>query len=164
MIGLLERGRPRLGVVHVPKAGPHLRRRGGAGRVGGARRAGRRAARRAQAAALLVARADLRAARHRLDRAPRRAPRGRARRARAPRTLSVGSVGYKVGKIAADEADLYVATTPSIHLWDTVGPEAILMAAGRSMFDLDGRPLDYSGPSSTIPAACSPPTVPVVTR
>jgi len=61
-------------------------------------------------------------------------------------TLQVGSVGYKVGKIAADEADLYVATTSAISLWDTAAPEAILHAAGGRFLDLDGSPLNYRGP------------------
>ncbi len=61
-------------------------------------------------------------------------------------TFSVGSVGYKVGKICADEADLYLATTNHISLWDTCGPEAILVAAGGACIDLDGQPLDYGGP------------------
>ena len=55
-------------------------------------------------------------------------------------------MGFKVGKIAADEADLYVATTSAISLWDTAAPEAVLHAAGGRFLDLDGRPLHYGGP------------------
>jgi len=146
MIGLLERGRPVLGVVHVPKAGRTF-----VGAVGlgaweerGARageppteRRPLRCSTRAQTSELRV----IASIAHRDERLEA------ALAALAPKErLSVGSVGYKVGKITADEADLYVATTSSIHLWDTVGPEAILVAAGGAMLDLDGRPLDYSGP------------------
>lgn len=65
---------------------------------------------------------------------------------RPAQTLSAGSVGYKAGKIAAGEADLYVAPSPAIRLWDTCAPEAILRAAGGSFLGMDGRPLDYAGP------------------
>ena len=61
--------------------------------------------------------------------------------------LSVGSVGYKVGKIVADEADMYIAPTSYISLWDTCGPQAILHAAGGRFLNVDGAPLDYSGPA-----------------
>ena len=146
MIGLLERGRPRLGVVHVPKAartflgrvgqGAWEERGAQPGAAPGERRP-LRCSTRAQTSELRV----IASIAHRDERLEA------ALAALAPKeTLSVGSVGYKVGKIAADEADLYVAITPSIHLWDTAGPEAILAAAGGAMVDLDGRPLDYGGP------------------
>lgn len=60
--------------------------------------------------------------------------------------FSVGSVGLKVGKICADEADLYLAPTNHISLWDTAGPQAILHAAGGTFLDVDGNPLSYAGP------------------
>jgi 3'(2'), 5'-bisphosphate nucleotidase len=146
MIGLLVRGRPQLGVVHVPKAartflgqvgeGAWEERGAQAGAASGERRP-LRCSTRAQTSELRV----IASIAHRDERLEA------ALAALAPQeTLSVGSVGYKVGKIAADEADLYVAITPSIHLWDTAGPEAILLAAGGSMLDLDGAPLDYGGP------------------
>jgi 3'(2'), 5'-bisphosphate nucleotidase len=151
MIGLLERGRPRLGVVHVPKAGRTFvgavglgawEERGARPGEPPAERRPLRCSSRAQTSELRV----IASIAHRDQRLEA------ALAALAPKErLSVGSVGYKVGKIAADEADLYVATTPSIHLWDTVGPEAILVAAGGAMFDLDGRPLDYSGPALNHP-------------
>ena len=64
-------------------------------------------------------------------------------------TLQVGSVGYKVGKIVSDEADLYVATTNRISLWDTCAPEAILHSAGGLFLNVDGDPLNYAGPGLT---------------
>jgi 3'(2'), 5'-bisphosphate nucleotidase len=146
MIGLLVRGRPQLGVVHVPKAGRTFlgvvgegafEERGARAGAPGAERRPLRCSARARTDELRVI-ASI---------AHRDARLEAALAALAPKeTLSVGSVGYKVGKIAADEADLYIAVTPSIHLWDTVAPGAILAAAGGAMLDLDGRPLDYAGP------------------
>ena len=139
MIGLLVRGRPALGVVHVPKAGRTFL--GAVGRGAWEERGGERRPLRCSSRA---ATSELRVI---ASIAHRDARLEAALAALAPeQTLSVGSVGYKVGKITADEADLYVAITPSIHLWDTVAPEAILVAAGGAMVDLDGRPLDYGGP------------------
>jgi 3'(2'), 5'-bisphosphate nucleotidase len=153
MIGLLVRGRPRLGVVHVPKAGRTFL--GVVGEGAYEERGARPSAAGAAAGAPPVERRPLRCSsraatpelRVIASIAHRDVRLEAALAALAPKeTLSVGSVGYKVGKIAADEADLYIAVTPSIHLWDTVAPGAILAAAGGAMLDLDGRPLDYSGP------------------
>lgn len=145
MIGLLVRGEPVLGAVHVPVAGRTFLGLVGGGAVEerGARAGGcdeRRALRcssRARAPELRVI-ASI---------AHRDARLEATLAALTPaETLSVGSVGYKVGKICADEADLYVATTSSISLWDTCAPQAILHAAGGRFLDLDGRPLSYAGP------------------
>jgi 3'(2'), 5'-bisphosphate nucleotidase len=54
-----------------------------------------------------------------------------------------GSVGLKVGLIAGQEADLYVHTSGHTCLWDSCGPEAILVAAGGRFTDLFGAPIDY---------------------
>ena len=54
-----------------------------------------------------------------------------------------GSVGIKVGLIAEQEADLYVHLTGHTCLWDSCGPEAILVAAGGRLTDLFGAPIDY---------------------
>jgi len=163
MIGLLVHGRPALGVVHVPRAdrtflglvgqGAWEERGARAGAAAAGSPAGPAAGPVAGATRLVrrPLRCSARAATSELrviaSIAHRDARLEAALEALAPEaTLSVGSVGYKVGKIAADEADLYLAVTPSIHLWDTAGPEAVLVAAGGAMLDLDGRPLDYDGP------------------
>ncbi|HTE04714.1 MAG TPA: inositol monophosphatase family protein, partial [Planctomycetota bacterium] len=105
MIGLRVDGRPKLGVVHVPKAGRTFLGVVGEGaeefRTGGDRHAVA-VSRRERSSELRVI-ASI---------AHRDAHLERAIAALAPKeTLQVGSVGYKVGKIVADEADLYVATT-----------------------------------------------------
>jgi 3'(2'), 5'-bisphosphate nucleotidase len=150
MIGLLVRGRPVLGAVNVPKAGRMFLGAVGAGAFEerGARLDGceeRRplaVSKRARGSELRV----IASIAHRDERLEA------ALAALAPaETLSVGSVGYKVGKIAADEADLYIATTSAISLWDTCAPEAILDAAGGRFLDLDGQPLSYAGPGLNHP-------------
>jgi len=142
MIGLCLRGEPVLGVVNVPKAGRLFL--GLQGHGAEEEREGRRhvlaTSRRSQASELRV----IASIAHRDEVLER------AVAALSPKeTLSVGSVGYKVGKIAADEADLYLAPTAHISLWDTCAPQAILHAAGGRFLDMDGRPLHYGGPGLT---------------
>ena len=55
--------------------------------------------------------------------------------------MRVGSVGLKVALVSQGERDLYLYPGEQTKLWDTCGPEAILMAAGGRMSDMDGRPL-----------------------
>ena len=58
--------------------------------------------------------------------------------------INIGSVGLKIGLVAEDARDLYVYTGGRTKLWDTCGPEAILVAAGGRITDLDGQPLGYT--------------------
>lgn len=139
MIGLRVDGRPKLGVVYVPKAQRNFLGVVGHGAVeetGGVERP-----------LAVSSRARTTELRVIASIAHRDKFLSAALDALAPaETLSVGSVGYKVGKIVADEADLYVAPTSYISLWDTCAPEAILHAAGGRFLDLDGKPLHYGGP------------------
>jgi 3'(2'), 5'-bisphosphate nucleotidase len=57
--------------------------------------------------------------------------------------MSVGSVGMKVALVCQGERDLYLYPGEQTKLWDTCGPEAILVAAGGRMSDVDGQPLVY---------------------
>jgi 3'(2'), 5'-bisphosphate nucleotidase len=54
-----------------------------------------------------------------------------------------GSVGLKVGKIAEQQADLYVHMSDRASAWDACGPEAVLVAAGGRFTDLAGQPIRY---------------------
>ena len=139
MIGLLVAGQPALGAVHVPRAGRTFLGVPGRGAVeerDGALHALRTSSRRTAPELRLIASIAHRDARLEA-----------ALAALSPQeAFSVGSVGLKVGKIAADEADLYVATTAAISLWDTAAPHAILAAAGGRFLDLDGNELAYGGP------------------
>jgi 3'(2'), 5'-bisphosphate nucleotidase len=57
--------------------------------------------------------------------------------------LAIGSVGLKLGLIAAGERDLYVNPWPKCKAWDTCAPEAILVAAGGVLTDTKGDPIRY---------------------
>jgi 3'(2'), 5'-bisphosphate nucleotidase len=58
--------------------------------------------------------------------------------------MNVGSVGLKIGLVAESARDLYVYTGGRTKVWDTCGPEAILVGAGGRMSDMDGQPLRYA--------------------
>ena len=60
--------------------------------------------------------------------------------------INIGSVGLKIGLVAEANRDLYVYTGGRTKIWDTCGPEAILVAAGGRVTDVDGRPLNYADP------------------
>jgi 3'(2'), 5'-bisphosphate nucleotidase len=60
--------------------------------------------------------------------------------------MNVGSVGLKIGLVSSAERDLYVYTGSRTKIWDTCGPEAVLVAAGGRMTDVDGKPLVYDSP------------------
>lgn len=57
----------------------------------------------------------------------------------------IGSVGMKVAALLEQRADVYIHPSSYTKLWDTAAPEAVLHAAGGTMTDCHGRPLDYSG-------------------
>lgn len=60
--------------------------------------------------------------------------------------INVGSVGLKIGLVSEARRDLYVYVGNRTKLWDTCGPEAILVGAGGRMTDIDGTPLTYDQP------------------
>jgi 3'(2'), 5'-bisphosphate nucleotidase len=64
-------------------------------------------------------------------------------RLRIGKTLPLGSVGLKVGAICEGLAHLYIHAGNRTHLWDTCGPEAILLEAGGRMTDIFSLPLQY---------------------
>ena len=58
--------------------------------------------------------------------------------------VNVGSIGVKVGMVADARRDLYVYPGSRTKIWDTCGPEAVLLAAGGRMTDVRGQPLSYT--------------------
>jgi 3'(2'), 5'-bisphosphate nucleotidase len=60
--------------------------------------------------------------------------------------INVGSVGLKIGLVTEAVRDLYLYTGGRTKIWDTCGPEAILVAAGGKMTDVDGNLLVYDAP------------------
>lgn len=140
MIGLAVNGKPTLGVVHVPKAERTFLGLVGTGawEEAGGERTPLQPSARAETSQLRV----IASIAHRDP-----ALEATLEALEPAETMSVGSVGLKVGKICADEADLYTAPTAHISLWDTAAPEAILHAAGGRFLNVDGDPLVYTGPS-----------------
>jgi 3'(2'), 5'-bisphosphate nucleotidase len=58
--------------------------------------------------------------------------------------LNIGSVGIKLCVIAEGSRDLYVNPASKTKAWDTCAPEAILAPAGGRLTDLFGTPIDYT--------------------
>jgi len=61
-----------------------------------------------------------------------------------PHEDPLGSVGLKVARVAAAEADVYLSMSTSTREWDACAPEALLRAAGGRMTDVTGDPLRYN--------------------
>lgn len=57
--------------------------------------------------------------------------------------LRSGSVGLKCGLIARGDCEVYLHPSSKVNLWDSCGPAAVLIAAGGVMTDIKGEPLDY---------------------
>jgi 3'(2'), 5'-bisphosphate nucleotidase len=58
---------------------------------------------------------------------------------------AVGSVGVKLALIAMGVRDLYVNPWPKTKAWDTCAPEAILVRAGGRLTDVFGGAVRYAG-------------------
>lgn len=135
MIGLIEGGRPVLGVVHQPAvdrtfyATPH-----GAWLTEG------------DATTPLAVSAVARAGDARLvaSKSHRSADIDRVKeRLGIAEEQNVGSVGVKLCLIAAGVRDLYVNPQAKTKAWDTCAPEAILARAGGRLTDVLGGPIVY---------------------
>ena len=55
----------------------------------------------------------------------------------------VGGCGYKVSRVLLGEAQIYLHARGGTTWWDTVGPAAVIFAAGGYGGDIHGGPLDY---------------------
>lgn len=62
-----------------------------------------------------------------------------------------GSVGIKIGLLVRQEADLYIHPGRGTKLWDTCGPEAILLAGGGKMTDPEGALIRYDVADPSLP-------------
>ena len=139
MIGLARAGRPVLGVVHQPAAGPTGRTffatpDGGAHVAIGDAVQPLGVSEVASAGEIrLVASASHRSAD--LDRVKQTLG--------IDNELNIGSIGVKLCLIAMGVRDLYVNPATKTKVWDTCGPEAILKRAGGRLSDLFGEPVDY---------------------
>lgn len=60
--------------------------------------------------------------------------------------IAAGSVGLKVAKVIADEADVFVHLSGKLKFWDTAGPAAIALGAGLEVGTFDADQLDFPLP------------------
>ena len=137
-IGLIEDGRPLLGVVALPATGEVV-----SGMVGaGAWRETPDGTRRPIHARRIPPEGPVVMASRHYARDARIEAFARAQRAQ--RIVNIGSA-EKFCRLAEGTADLYPRFGPTME-WDTAAPEAVLLAAGGSMADWDGAPLRYGKP------------------
>jgi 3'(2'), 5'-bisphosphate nucleotidase len=141
MVGLLENGRPVLGVVHVPATGTqYFATKGGGAYMekGGVVTELRVSDRHTP---------NLRAvhsARH-----PAPYTEGIAAALEVTETIRVGGIGVKASIIAEGAGD-YFLTLGRLGEWDTCAPEIIVTEAGGCVTDRDGDPIGYDMNDSRI--------------
>jgi len=146
LIALVEEGRPVAGAIFHPVSGTLIRARRGGGAwaedAGGARRLRVSDRRNLADFRLLVSRSHRSA---KID----------ALRARLglTRETPCGSVGLKMFRLAAGEADLYVHLGGGTKEWDLAAPEILLREAGGALTDADGAPIPYNRPDVRTPTA-----------
>jgi 3'(2'), 5'-bisphosphate nucleotidase len=68
-----------------------------------------------------------------------------AQRLGITREVVSGSVGIKLGMVAAAKVDLYLHPSIGTKLWDACAPEALVRGAGGILTDCRGRPIPYDG-------------------
>jgi 3'(2'), 5'-bisphosphate nucleotidase len=136
MIGLCIDGRPTVGVVSQPATSKTY-----AGVVGQGAWLETKQGRSAMVTSSLASPPGIRLVASKSHRTPRVDAIKRA--LQITDEFNMGSVGLKIGLVAENSRDLYVYTGGRTKIWDTCGPEAILVAAGGRITDLDGQPLGY---------------------
>lgn len=138
MIGLVENGRPVLGVVaHPRKKRIYFAARGQGAYVKtpeGTQRLQTNAIESPQDAVLATSRTH---------KDPKQ--KGFVRHLGISKFQPHGSVGLKMALIAEGRSDLYFNFSRKCSLWDLAAGEAILEEAGGTVRDLKGKPIDYSG-------------------
>lgn len=143
MIGLVEAGRPILGVVYLPDGDVLY----SAAHGGGAwvEREGRRD--RLKAGEVDPANVRMVGSRSHPDPLVTRIQ----ERLDITAVEPCGSVGVKCSRIAEGRGDLYVHPVPYLKEWDTCAPEVLLREAGGHVSDCLGEPLRYNKPDPRQP-------------
>jgi 3'-phosphoadenosine 5'-phosphosulfate (PAPS) 3'-phosphatase len=155
MIGLLEQGRPKLGVVYLPFRNEWYFGESGKGsfhvEAGISKRLHVPEATAIEESRLVgrnVLTGDVRP----IDTA--------IAQLHFKQTIPEASIGAKIGLIAAREAEAFINTNLRAGKWDTLAAHVILAEAGGVMCDIDGKALDYtkqtSGWDRFFMAACTP--------
>lgn len=154
MIGLLESGQPKTGLVYLPFRNEFYYGEAGKGsfRVKGGQSFRLKVASTTEISdARLVGRNIVAGDVRPIDEA--------IAQLRFPSTIAEGCIGAKIGLIAAGEADAFIHTNLKAGKWDTLAAQVILAEAGGVICDIDGKPLDYSKTDSGwdryFMAACS---------
>ncbi len=143
-IGLVQHGRPVLGVVALPATGEVF-----AGLVGdGAWKQDATGPRRPIHARRIPPEGPVVMASRHYQKDARIADFAESHR--ALRIVNIGSA-EKFCRVAEGAADLYPRFGPTME-WDTAAPEAVLLAAGGGMAEWDGTPLRYGKPGWENPA------------
>ena len=155
MIGLLEAGQPKLGVVYLPFRSEWLY-----GEVGsGSFRVKDGQTSRLKAPATISINESRLVGRNVLTGDIRPIDEAIAKLGFAS-IIPEGCIGAKIGLIAEGKADAFIHTNLKAGKWDTLAAEVILREAGGVMCDVDGNPLDYTKPDSGwdryFMAACNP--------
>ncbi len=60
------------------------------------------------------------------------------------RWVKVGSLGLKVMAVIQGEADAYIHVSQQLKFWDAAAPVGLVQAAGLTVCNLEGRPLDFT--------------------
>ena len=144
MIGLLDKGKPTLGVVYLP-----FRNEWYYGEAGkGALRAKDDVTQQLQvrhttdiSEAVLVGRNILQEDVRPLDNA--------VAQLGFKKSLPEACLGAEIGLIASGVAAAFIQTSTKAGKWDTLAAQAILTEAGGVMCDIDGNALDYTKPGSS---------------
>jgi 3'(2'), 5'-bisphosphate nucleotidase len=71
-------------------------------------------------------------------------------RAHLPPPERRGAAGFKIALVALGRADLYIHAGRPVRSWDVCAAEAVLVAAGGRLTDLDGAPLDHARADLTL--------------
>ena len=138
MVGLAVEGRAEAGVVVLPATGQLL-----AGRVG--QRAFHQDASGERQLATVSSCAHFAEATMMVSRSHRpELVDPLCRRLGVQKQVPCGSVGVKVARLALGQADIYAHAGPGLKKWDTCAPEAVLVAAGGRLSDLEGSSIDYA--------------------
>lgn len=143
MIGLLEKGRPIMGVVYLPFRNEWFYGQAGKGafRIKDGRTKQLCVRQTTDISeSVLVGRNVLRGDVRPLDSA--------VDQLGFKNTIPEGCLGAEIGMIAAGEADAFIQTSTKAGKWDTLAAQTILTEAGGVMCDIDGNPLDYTKPDS----------------
>lgn len=143
MIGLLEHGRPTLGVVYAPVLEELYYATQGEGAWVHNTRTGETTEFKIQNEAPQVPRL-IRSRNHHSERVAHI-----AEKLNATIAESRGSVGIKAAVIAKGDADFYIVMG-RLGEWDTCAPEIILKEAGGFVSDLQGAPLLYGNSNHTL--------------